>query len=79
MSRAYARGACPGLSAPIETGDGLLVRLLPVAPTPGPGVPAFPWRPASRSFLRALDVDVLMTIESTHRHARDLTMVLIGF
>jgi precorrin-3B synthase len=34
MSRAYAHGACPGLSAPMETGDGLLVRLLPVAPIP---------------------------------------------
>lgn len=32
MTRAFARGACPGLSAPMETGDGLLVRLLPVAP-----------------------------------------------
>jgi precorrin-3B synthase len=26
----YRRGACPGLSAPMPTGDGLLVRLLPV-------------------------------------------------
>jgi len=34
MTRAYARGACPGLSAPMETGDGLLVRLLPAAPIP---------------------------------------------
>jgi precorrin-3B synthase len=32
MTRTFARGACPGLSAPMETGDGLLVRLLPVAP-----------------------------------------------
>ena len=24
------RGACPGLSAPMATGDGLLVRLLPI-------------------------------------------------
>lgn len=32
MTSAYARGACPGLSAPMQTGDGLLVRLLPVAP-----------------------------------------------
>ena len=24
------RGACPGLSAPMQTGDGLLVRLLPL-------------------------------------------------
>src|ERR1700685_151764 len=24
------RGACPGLSAPMTTGDGLLVRLLPI-------------------------------------------------
>ncbi len=28
------RGACPGLSAPMETGDGLLVRLLPVGTIP---------------------------------------------
>jgi precorrin-3B synthase len=28
------RGACPGLSAPMPTGDGLLVRLLPVATIP---------------------------------------------
>ena len=34
MTRTHARGACPGLSAPMETGDGLLVRLLPVAPIP---------------------------------------------
>jgi precorrin-3B synthase len=27
---AQRRGACPGLSAPMQTGDGLLVRLLPV-------------------------------------------------
>jgi precorrin-3B synthase len=32
MTGAYARGACPGLSAPMVTGDGLLVRLLPTAP-----------------------------------------------
>src|SRR5688572_21282150 len=32
MTGAYARGACPGLAAPMQTGDGLLVRLLPVAP-----------------------------------------------
>jgi precorrin-3B synthase len=28
------RGACPGLSAPMPTGDGLLVRLLPIATIP---------------------------------------------
>jgi precorrin-3B synthase len=32
MTQAYVRGACPGLSAPMETGDGLLVRFLPAAP-----------------------------------------------
>jgi precorrin-3B synthase len=32
MTGAYARGACPGLSAPMVTGDGLLVRLMPAAP-----------------------------------------------
>ena len=34
MSRVLARGACPGLSAPMETGDGLLARLLPNGPMP---------------------------------------------
>lgn len=28
------RGACPGLSAPIQTGDGLLVRLMPIGTIP---------------------------------------------
>ena len=28
MSKAFARGACPGLSAPMSTGDGLLARLV---------------------------------------------------
>ncbi len=28
------RGACPGLSAPMPTGDGLLVRLLPIGTIP---------------------------------------------
>jgi precorrin-3B synthase len=32
MTEALVRGACPGLSAPMETGDGLLVRFLPAAP-----------------------------------------------
>jgi precorrin-3B synthase len=32
MTEAFVRGACPGLSAPMETGDGLLVRFLPAAP-----------------------------------------------
>ncbi|MGE0563235.1 MAG: precorrin-3B synthase [Pseudolabrys sp.] len=31
MSAPHRRGACPGLSAPMLTGDGLLVRLTPVA------------------------------------------------
>src|ERR1700733_7599829 len=30
MNVPLRRGACPGLSAPMETGDGLLVRLLPI-------------------------------------------------
>lgn len=34
MSGAYARGACPGLSAPMVTGDGLLARLIPAGPIP---------------------------------------------
>lgn len=32
MSSAFARGACPGLSSPMQTGDGLLARFLPAAP-----------------------------------------------
>jgi len=32
MTASRRRGACPGLSVPMPTGDGLLVRLLPVAP-----------------------------------------------
>ena len=32
MSSALARGACPGLLSPIQTGDGLLVRLGPAGP-----------------------------------------------
>lgn len=32
MSASFARGACPGLSAPMQTGDGLLVRLTPRGP-----------------------------------------------
>ena len=32
MTRAHVRGACPSLPEPMETGDGLLVRFLPVAP-----------------------------------------------
>jgi precorrin-3B synthase len=31
---AQRRGACPGLSAPMPTGDGLLVRLMPAEPIP---------------------------------------------
>jgi len=34
MTRNHARGACPGLSAPMVTGDGLLVRLMPAGPIP---------------------------------------------
>jgi precorrin-3B synthase len=34
MNAVRARGACPGLSAPMQTGDGLLVRLRPAAPIP---------------------------------------------
>jgi precorrin-3B synthase len=34
MTESRRRGACPGLSAPMPTGDGLLARLLPVAPVP---------------------------------------------
>ena len=30
LDRSQRRGACPGLSAPMPTGDGLLVRLLPI-------------------------------------------------
>lgn len=34
MTRAHARGACPALSAPMQTGDGLLARLIPAGPIP---------------------------------------------
>jgi precorrin-3B synthase len=34
MMALHRRGACPGLSAPMPTGDGLLVRLMPAAPVP---------------------------------------------
>jgi precorrin-3B synthase len=34
MTAHSRRGACPGLSAPMPTGDGLLVRLRPAAPVP---------------------------------------------
>ena len=34
MERPVRRGACPGLSAPMPTGDGLLVRLLPTGTIP---------------------------------------------
>jgi precorrin-3B synthase len=34
MNALGLRGACPGLSAPMQTGDGLLVRLMPAAPVP---------------------------------------------
>ena len=32
MTEAHVRGACPSLPAPMETGDGLLVRLVVNAP-----------------------------------------------
>src|SRR5262252_7726152 len=32
MSAPHVRGICPGLSVPMPTGDGLLVRLMPTAP-----------------------------------------------
>jgi precorrin-3B synthase len=34
MSRPVTRGACPRLSAPMPTGDGLLARLVPAGPMP---------------------------------------------
>jgi precorrin-3B synthase len=34
MSRPFVRGACPRLSAPMETGDGLLARIVPAGPMP---------------------------------------------
>ena len=34
MIRTLVRGACPGLSTPMQTGDGLLVRFLPAVPVP---------------------------------------------
>src|ERR1019366_6348542 len=34
MNAPFRRGACPGLSAPMSTGDGLLVRLLPIGTMP---------------------------------------------
>ncbi len=34
MNAPLRRGACPGLSAPMQTGDGLLVRLLPIGTLP---------------------------------------------
>lgn len=34
MTMPHRRGACPGLSTPMPTGDGLLVRLMPTAPVP---------------------------------------------
>ena len=33
MDRSMRRGACPGLSAPMATGDGLLARLTPAGST----------------------------------------------
>jgi len=34
LNRSQRRGACPGLSAPMPTGDGLLVRLMPIGTIP---------------------------------------------
>ena len=34
MNAPLRRGACPGLSAPMQTGDGLLVRMLPIGTVP---------------------------------------------
>src|SRR5262245_39145596 len=34
MTQVHVRGACPSLPAPMETGDGLLVRLIVNAPIP---------------------------------------------
>lgn len=34
MTKAFVRGACPGLSAPMVTGDGLLARLVAAGPIP---------------------------------------------
>jgi len=34
MSRSVVRGACPRLSAPMQTGDGLLARIVPAGPMP---------------------------------------------
>lgn len=34
MNAPFRRGACPGLSAPMPTGDGFLVRLLPIGTIP---------------------------------------------
>ena len=34
MTRSVTRGACPGLAAPMQTGDGLLARLGPAGPMP---------------------------------------------
>src|SRR5262245_7843268 len=31
MTESRRRGACPGLSTPMQTGDGLLVRMMPAA------------------------------------------------
>ncbi|MEO5760305.1 MAG: precorrin-3B synthase, partial [Mesorhizobium sp.] len=40
MNAFSRRGACPALSAPMQTGDGLLVRLNPVAGGPSSGGPS---------------------------------------
>ena len=34
MTSSFARGACPGLSEPMQTGDGLLARIVTAGPIP---------------------------------------------
>jgi precorrin-3B synthase len=41
MTATLVRGACPGLSAPMETGDGLLARIMPAGPMPLDAFTAF--------------------------------------
>ena len=41
MNAPRFRGICPGLSVPMPTGDGLLVRLRPTAPVPLDAVVGF--------------------------------------
>src|SRR5260370_38559214 len=41
MNAPRFRGICPGLSVPMPTGDGLLVRLMPAAPVPPDALAGF--------------------------------------